>query len=377
MTGWAATKDTNALVLEARKLWERGRRESGSRRVEIYVKRATRRRMSRERDRSTVSDSIETGCAMRWVDRGASGPLHAAIVGTSEAELGRAVRGATVDRHADARTLADERLEVPGERFDLDPMSEEPDVARLSEATRGAPWVDWVELGVTVEVLVGSEAWIAVRTRARSSALVSAGSRLLACRGLDILSHLAEPQVVEEPSGRSLVLAPSAAAAVVARLVPFVHGPAPVLGRAVGTAWKVSDEPRDGRGLAGGEFDDVGFPTQSRALAQDGRIVAGIDGPGCYWRRSFRDPPRPLPSTLVVGGADPSRTTPDGMIRDCRVLPLGWRTWVLELPGTRLRHVRTDPESLLRGCTGAVGVAEMTAEGVMTPGLIFEDVGRG
>jgi hypothetical protein len=380
MTGWAATTDTNSLALEARKLWERGRRESGSSRVELYVKRATRRRVSRERvrDRSTVSDSIETGCAMRWVDRGASVPLHAAIVGTSGAELDRAVRAATVDHDADMGTFADERLELPDERFDLDPTSKEPEAAGLSERMRGAPWVEWVELGVTVEVLVGSGGWIAVRARTRSSALVSGGARLLACRGFDVLSELEKPEVSAEPRGQSLVLAPSAAAAVVTRLVPFAHGPAPGLGRTVGSAWTISDEPRDPRGLAGGEFDDAGFPTQSRALAREGRIVAGIDGPGCYWRRSFRDLPRSLPSTLVVDGVDAStRSEPGEMIQDCRVLPLGRRTWVLELPGTRLGYLRIDPDSLLRGCTGVVGVPEMTAEGVITPGLIFDDVGRG
>src|SRR5262245_15952216 len=130
---WTATTDASALLPEARKLWERGRRETRSSRVEVYVKRATRRRLSRERihDRSALSDSIETGSAIRWVDRDAIDPFHAAIVGTSEAELSRAIRVATLDRDADPRTLADESLEIPHERFDLEPASAEPEVAGL------------------------------------------------------------------------------------------------------------------------------------------------------------------------------------------------------------------------------------------------------
>lgn len=376
MTDWAASTDIDSLVFDARKLWERGRSDTGAHRVELYLKRARRRRMSRGRDadRLTTSDSIETGCALRWVERDGSGPRHLAIVGASDAELSRAIGTATSALDVDLATFA-VGLEVPDERLDVEPGAVEPDDRAMSEGMRGAPWVDGVELGRTVEVLVGSEGWIAVRTRVRSSAVLSGGSRLVARRGPDVLSAIPEPARCAEPGVGALHLAPPAAAAVVARLVATAHGSSPQLGRDVGPGWVIADDPHDPRGLAGGEFDDAGFPTRRRPLARDGKIVAGIDGSGAFWRRSFRDPPRALPSTLVVDGGGATGGS-EGRIDVCRVLPLSRGEWVLELSGLRPRHVRTTPDTLLLGCRGGVGAAESTADGVITPGLIFENVAR-
>ena len=378
MTDWAASTDIESLVLDARKLWERGQSETGAPRVELYLKRARRRRVSRGRDsdRLTTSDSIETGCALRWVERDGSGPRHLAMVGACDAELSRAIAAATSALEADVATFAVE-LEVPSERFDVEPGVVEPDERDMSEGMRRAPWVDGVEVGRTVEVLVGPDGWIAVRTRVRSSAVLCGGSRLVARRGPDVLSAVPEPVPSAEPRDGALHLSPPAAAAVVTRLVATAHGPSPQLGRDVGRGWVIADDPYDPRGLAGGEFDDAGFPTRRRALAQDGKIVAGIDGPGAFWRRSFRDPPCALPSTLVVdGGGAIGEGDREGMIDVCRVLPLSRREWVLELSGLRRRHVRTTPETLLLGCRSGVGVPESTADGVITPGLIFENVAR-
>ena len=318
--------------------------------------------MSRERraDRLAVSDSVETGTALRWVSDGARGLMHVAIVGTSEAELARAVAAASVAVNADMGMLAEE---VPSERLDLELPVRAPDEVEIPEG------VVRLELGWTTEVLVGSAGWNAVRTRARSSALLSGGSRLVARRGFGAVSAAVEP--AREVRGESLLLAPGAAAAVVARLTHIVHGPAPELGREVGRGWVVDDEPQDARGLAGGVFDDAGFPTRRRALATDGRLVGGIDGAGCYWRRSFRDPPSSLPSNLVIAGAIAESASPIDRIEECRVLPLGRREWVLEIPGRRPSHVRVDPMTLLERCVGTVGEPETTAEGVITPALLF------
>ena len=324
--------------------------------------------MSRERgaDRLAVSDSIETGAALRWVSQDAGGPMHVAIVGTSEAELARAAACAGVLRNADIGTLADDRLEVPAERLDLESPVRAPD-----ELAIPAGFVR-VELGWTTEVLVGPAGWIAVRTRARSSAVLSGGSRLVARRGFGALSTAVEPsREARESRGDSVLLAPGAAAAVGARLAHIVHGPAPELGREVGRGWIVDDEPQDARGLAGGVFDDAGFPTRRRALAIDGKIVGGIDGPGSYWRRSFRDPPLSLPSNLVIGGAIAEDASDIERVEECRVLPLGRREWVLEIPGRRPSHLRVDPMTLLARCAGTMGDAETTAEGVITPALLF------
>ena len=152
MTDWAASTDIDSLVFDARKLWERGRSDTGAHRVELYLKRARRRRMSRGRDadRLTTSDSIETGCALRWVERDGSGPRHLAIVGASDAELSRAIGTATSALDVDLATFA-VGLEVPDERLDVEPGAVEPDDRAMSEGMRGAPWVDGVELGRTVE----------------------------------------------------------------------------------------------------------------------------------------------------------------------------------------------------------------------------------
>jgi hypothetical protein len=79
-----------------------------------------------------------------------------------------------------------------------------------------------------------------------------------------------------------LVLNPDAAASVVAALVAAFHGNAGPPVDAPGRGWDVADEPTRHDGLAGGSFDDAGFPAASRALASDGVWVGRLAGPGTF-----------------------------------------------------------------------------------------------
>jgi hypothetical protein len=376
VTDWAARTDIEALVGEARVLWERARSVSESKRVEVYLKRAQRHRIGRDPISGALlrSDAIETGTACRVQSAAGAGLAHVAITGSDGASLSRALLGASPSLAADIRSLAMGGA-FPSERIERETHDMDLDEEALRSGLADRPALAWVEAGVTVEVLIGVEAWVAVRTRARSSALAGDRPRLFARRGFGVLDTI---PAVDEPPERTapmetLALEPGAAAPVVASLVQAVHTSEAFIGSPTGPGWSVADDPGCPDGLAGGEFDDAGFPTSRRVLADGRHVSASLDGPGSYWRRSFRDAPRALPSTIVLSGASPTVREMRGLTA-CRLLPLGAEDWVVELPGTRPGYLRTSPARLLQGCRGTFGAAVPTADGVITPGLIFEGI---
>jgi hypothetical protein len=143
-----------------------------------------------------------------------------------------------------------------------------------------------------------------------------------------------------------------------------------------GSGWVVADDPASPRALFGGSFDDATFPTERRLLADGRRVVASIDGPGYLKRSSFRDPPQPLPSHLVV--ESPSKASFDGglVVSGVTVHPLAAEEWILEFEGSSGRGVegfiRTNPLKLMRCCAGTVGPSRLSYRGIQTPALLFE-----
>jgi hypothetical protein len=372
VTDWSTGKDIESLVSEARSLWERARLVTRSASVEIYVKHARRWGLRRGLHEHEVS---ETGAACRWEVGGGRVAAHVAMSGTDRARLQHDLEGATSAPRGDGRSLA-AGTDFPRERIDLETVTAQFEPEALREWMASAASVESFELGMTTEVLVGPSGWLAVRTRARSSALIAPGSQLTARRGFEV-ADLTES--MEESTagtlGEDLRLAPSAASPLVMTLVQAVHSSPEWIGTETGKGWDVIDDPLAPQGLAGGAFDDAGFPTARRTLAEGGKIMGALDGPGSYWRRSFRDPPRSLPSTIVIGAGSPSTASEHrGGYPRCRVIPLGSNGWILELPGDVNRYARTDPGELLRACNGVYGRPVATPDGPITPGLVFDGI---
>jgi hypothetical protein len=368
---WAASTAVESLVIEARALWERARLVSGAPSVEIYLKQAQRWRLRRGSD---PSDALESGTACRWQAGDRRSVSHVAIVGTDRSHLQGVIERAADAPSSDSRSLAVGK-DFPAERTDFETHDTILNPGDLREWMARDHSVDSLEVGLTTEILVGAESWVGIRTRARSSALVGRHPRLVARRGLgfagwpDRFEDTQENGELEVP----LALEPEAAGPVVAALVHAFHLGSVTIGSEVGEGWQVTDDPLAVDGLAGGSFDDAGFPVSRRTLSAGGRILAGIEGPGTYWRRSFRDAPLSLPSTIVVGSERPA---PAGatVVHSCRVIPLGRDRWVLEFPGDPTRFVQTDPGTLVRACRASFGPPAVTADGAVTPGLIFDGI---
>jgi hypothetical protein len=145
----------------------------------------------------------------------------------------------------------------------------------------------------------------------------------------------------------------------------------------------VADEPLAPDALFGGSFDDAGFPTRRRVLADGARGIGTVDGPGCLRRPSYRDPPRaqPFHPVLEDGPEDPGG---DGLlVSELAVHPLPDGRWILECDGILRRGaewgpavrgglISTNPALLARCCVARVGPARSSHRGVRTPALLFE-----
>ena len=374
MTDWAVSMGDESHLNDARSLWERARLATRARSIEVYVKHARRWGLRRVPDGASLHEheAVEVGTACRWTIESARAAVHVAMIGTDLGRLQHVIENASAAPRTDTASLAIE-ADPPEQRTDHEPSDTRFDPDGVRAWMSGAPRVSSVELGLTTEVLVGPGGWRTLRTRARSSALIGSHGQLVAQRGFDVVQlsgEVDESAEFGDPSA-PLHLAPLAAAPLVMTLVHAAHSFQPWVGEAAGRGWEIRDDPASTEGLAGGTFDDAGFPTALRTLAAGGRVVAGLDGPGTYWRRSYRDAPVPLPSTIVVGTADAAPARPR-VVNACRVLPLDRENWVLELPGGRSRFVRTGPAELLRSVGGTFGSPVATADGVVTPGLVLE-----
>jgi hypothetical protein len=269
---------------------------------------------------------------------------------------------------------------IPAKRADLDPDDPLPGAEELSTTISHHRELEWIEAGVTVEVLVGPPGWLTIRRRNRVWALSheSGEPSLVARRGLADWNRVLDRQwavpTTSHPKmegSQDLILAPAAAAEIVSALVGSFHGSHSVWVEA-GPGWDVTDEPSDPRGLAGGDFDDVGFPSRSTALAREGIWVGRIEGPGSYRRDSFKDPPVEAASNLVMGSGT-NQPSPTRALSVCRLIRLSREFWVLELEtaDSRRRWIKVRPEELVAKCAGRLGAPTLTSSGPIVPALRF------
>ena len=161
-----------------------------------------------------------------------------------------------------------------------------------------------------------------------------------------------------------------------AALARALHGPGSPVGGRVGPGWRLVDDPLEDGVLHGGLFDDSGFPTARRALADGERIVGVIDGPGNLRRASFRDPPAPLPSGIRVETA--SAAPPARAIRVSSIVlhAHGSSDWTVEVAGPAFRpgFFRLPPRDLAKRCVAASGELQTDRRGIATPSLLLENV---
>ncbi len=264
----------------------------------------------------------------------------------------------------------------------------------------------WVEVAVTQESWAATGGLRAVRARRRAWAgadlAVAEGGRsrapmILAAPDWESLATDGWHNLVLDrrwPPGEAaapahghypVVFSPEAAATLVRSLTRVIHAAGTEVGLPVGEGWVVADDPLAPGALGGERFDDAGFQTGRRVLADGERAVATFDAPGTWSRGSYRDPPKPRPSFLVV---DPPKTPlPSRALVASRVTihPVTATSWVLDIGGGLLDGgnpghpvtnllISVDPESLVRRCMGGYGRPRISWQGVQTPSLIFRDL---
>ncbi len=389
------TLDIEALVDRARALWREASRGETRARVELFAKVSLRSKVARNPGGNglTLDHTHETGLAVRVMRAGHDRAGFAAASGLSSGVLRWAMDTAcSFDAQAPASAPGPSDA-IPAERWDLDAEAELPSEDALTSGVVSRPNLEWVEAGTTLEVLIGAEGWLAARRRHRLWALDGgAGARLVAQRGFTEWEHLLDGACREDSIGALsssgnlgvLGLTSDAASAVVAALVGSFHGPGASPSTRSGPGWNVADEPNRPDGLAGGSFDDTGFPAVSRVLAADGLWMGKIGGPGTFRRGSFREPPTESASNLVMPTGK-TTSIPHGaaVARRCRVLPMSSELWVLELDvkvgmgrnGWERRWVRVRPQALLEACISCLGGPKVTPSGPIVPGLLFEGLG--
>ena len=381
-----------ALVDRALSLRREALDRESKARIELFAKVSLRARAMQACRGGCVSlDHVhESGLALRVVSPGRGRAGFAAASGLSRETLRWALEVAC-SLEAHAPTSGPGPMDaIPSERWDLDPETDLPIEEALAGGLATHPEFEWVEAGTTLEVLIGADGWLAGRRRHRIWALEGGASpRLVAQRGFGGLNLLFDPERRKSPGNACrgsgdlgvLAMTPEAASSVVSALVDHFHGVGIDHSRESGPGWTVSDEPDRADALSGGSFDDVGFPSTTRVLAEEGLWRGEIGGPGSLWRASFRQPPMERTSNLVV---PPGRTAepPEGVAiaRRCRVLRMSGEVWVLELdlendqssenPGRLWARVR--PQVLLDACVSRLGGSVVTAAGPIVPGLLFD-----
>jgi hypothetical protein len=386
------TLDIETLVDRARSLWREALSRETTARVELFAKVSFRSKVARDLERAgaTLDHAYESGLAVRVLRAGHDHGGFAAASGLS-AEVVRWALDTAGTFGAQAPASAPGPSDaVPAERRDLDAETELPTEDSLTAALLSRPSLEWVEAGTTVEVLIGAEGWLAARRRHRVWALGGgAGAGLVAQRGFAGWERLLDGAGADDSFGAHsgsgnlgvLVLAPDAASAVVAALVERFHGTGSAHSTRSGHGWDVADEPIRPEGLAGGSFDDAGFPAVSRVLASDGLWVDRLCGPGTFRRASFREPPTESATNLFMASGETNSIPDAAMVaRRCRILRPSSELWVLELDledGTRpggfeRRWVRVQPQALLEACASRLGGPKVTPTGPIVPGLLFE-----
>ncbi len=394
--GWLATmtKVLHQTLLERlRSNSELLDRPVDSERLELYHRASRAIRVSREKDgRAAVSRTgFEEGVAVRLQIRGAGGAAFAAASGGGLASLRWAIDRA-MEHGGGPRANAEEWRQGAGLLLDHDSDGELPReddlISWLSEASEGLEeWTSgWVEAVTTVESWVADGGAFGSRCRTRGWAVARGRSRPLvtASRRWEELRRSAWADLAAERERSSstvggqqpVLFTAEAAAELVSAVVRGCLITNEIFDAVVGSGWVVADDPASPQALFGGSFDDATFPTERRVLADGRKVVACIGGPGCLSRPSFRDPPQPMPSHLVVEG--PAQASFDGglIVTGLTIHPLAAGEWVIELDGSSGGSVegfiRTNPLELMKCCTGAVGSSKLSHRGVVTPALLFE-----
>ncbi len=392
MQGSQPILDIETLVDRARALWHDAMSRETRARLELFAKVSLRSKVARDHEgkRATIDHIHETGLAVRVMRAGHDYAGFAAASGLSDEVVRWTMDTACSFGAQTPASTPDPSDVVAAERWDLDAETELPAEDALTAGVLSRPSVEWVEAGTTIEVLIGAEGWLAARRRHRVWALNGrTGVRLVAQRGFAGWEKLLDGASRKASFGAQpnsgdlgvLVLTSDAASSVAAALVDTFHGVGVAHSTKSGPGWEITDEPNRSEGLAGGSFDDAGFPAVSRVLAADGLWMGKIGGPGTFRRASFREPPTESATNLVMASGE-TDSIPKGaaIARRCRVLRLSNEQWVLELDldggaglaGRERRWVRVSPQALLQACASRLGGSRVTPSGPIVPMLLFE-----
>lgn len=377
------------------------------RRNELYHRVSAAVRVARNGSDGETSERLgtEDGLAVRLLLTDETGCRFAAATGSGRTSLDQSIRRA-LDSPGRIVPRAGIRGRIDQPLFDRDPIADLPSAAELrrrlddglahyresrrpGEATE--PDEAWIEVASTIESWAVDGMPVASRIRQRGWAMLRPGpaagaSRshrplLIAARSWDRLAldrwtEMRGLTVAPDDQASAtvnqripLLFDPEASASLALALVRTLHtGPGPS-GSRVGPGWRVWNAPDAPDALFGGNFDDSGVSTERTVLADGERMIGRIDGAGHLRRPSFRDPPRPLPSHLLID--PPSRDAAGDAMRveTLSLHPLPSGEWILDLGRG---FVTTTPEELSRCCVAGLGPARSSQKGVETPALLFE-----
>ncbi len=421
-----AASDPDRLLDTVSSLHREASRRVRGERIELYHRSSYRVRVRHEPASAgrSVRTGSDEGLALRVIDDEGACAFAAASGSSADTLLW------LLERARESR-----RISIPGDEVWAsgveEPLLDRETVTALPSVRRLTRWLDealarlvetgsgrpappeigsaWIEAGLTAETLVADGGLRASRSRRRLWAVAmvrpvgleglperprSLASRTLsglsveAWRSRDLgLEHVGTVGEAEPSATLTVVFDPEAAAGLVVGLVRCVHGRGQQEGAPAGPAWQILDDPTAPGALVGGSFDDAGFPTRRVRLAGDGRVIGVLEGQGHFRRSSFRDPPAPMSTTLVVEEGPESMPAQGLLVSDLRVHVLRQDEWVLETGGAWLEggapstlapriFLRCKPHEMIRQCVGAIGAAVPTAATVITPHLVFEDMER-
>jgi predicted Zn-dependent protease len=413
--------DADALVKRVTRLHQSLAREARGSDLELYHRAARTIRVGVQgRHRNfTTQQGYDEGVALRATSRDWDGLSFAAGSGSSTASLrwvldrcrrpsmslpqkwmwARDAEALKTDRDGEPRLPPVEQVQAWLERSR--------DALSAGESSRPELLELSVEITATVESWVADGGLRASRTRSRSWGLMRlvepwAGDRagqpvLIARRSWDdlpvdgwrtVLEDRRLPDLPEKSAPAAAVpvlFSPECSAVLVAALVKTLNASGADRQTTVGPAWRITDDPQDPGALFGGSFDDAGFATRRRRLA-DGRVTHGrIEGRGHYRRPSFRDPPQSLPSNLVVTSTDRGAPQRGVVATSLELHPVEPERWLLQIEGALLERgqpvatlrpsfVSVSPADLVGRCVSSVGPPRFSHLGVKTPALVFDNL---
>ncbi len=412
-----APPSPEALLERVAHVFESVRGVVGSARAELYHRASFRIRVRLEA--SDAREIIETGhdeglAARVLADAGRVG-FAAASGGTSDAARWAlreaALRNTSVENGSWAEHAGEPVVDGESNVICPDPAALRTALrrclARSRETWPASPptWAgSWIEWGTTVESWVADGGLRASRTRSRAWAMTPKrlspehGGGELPCvvtgRGLDDLERFgwiapdlegAAVPLETALSGGILLLEPHAAALVVRALAAEICAPGRPTRQRVGPGFRISDDPIHPKGLTGGRFDDAGFPAIRKPLADGNRVLALFEGRGHLRRSSFRDPPAPDLTTLVVEGGD--ETPPKSVVHvpHARLHAADLGDWVLEPVAAWLGDeshgkpvargfLRVSAREVVRSLHATGGPATLSPNNTHTPALLLDGI---